>query len=190
MISPGVAPCRPPAPAAIAASVCDRFSAAMPKLTKTPSAAAAAPASAFGPEAATKTGLGRLTHGRCASPPCQVAGSPASSLRMKWAPAASSPTRERPSPILRVPLCPVPRPRIARPGANRSSEAIAAAEVAGWRDSRLLTQSAMRARRVFSATIVAATHGSIALPGVSAMPIMSKPWRSAAAAIRRTRSGL
>jgi len=105
----------------------------------------------------------------------QVAGSPASSLRMKVVPAASSPIRERPSPILRVPLCPVPRPRIARPGASRSSEAIAAADAAGCRDSRLLTQSATRARPVSCAIIVAATHGSIALPGVSAMPTMSKP---------------
>jgi hypothetical protein len=39
----------------------------------------------------------------------------------------------------------------------------------------LLTQIASRDRSVASATIVAATHGSIALPGVSARPIRSKP---------------
>ncbi len=62
---------------------------------------------------------------------------------------------------------------MARPGASRSSEAIAAADTAGWREARFVTQSAMRARAVTSATIVAAIHGSIALPGVSAMPIMA-----------------
>jgi hypothetical protein len=74
------------APAATAASVCAMFSAAMPKLTKTPSAATAALDSAFGPEAATKTGLARLTQGNAASaaghlPPGQLVGSPVSNSR-------------------------------------------------------------------------------------------------------------
>jgi hypothetical protein len=37
----------------------------------------------------------------------------------------------------------------------------------------LVTQSATRALRDPRATIAADTHGSIALPGVSAMPIMA-----------------
>ena len=76
-------------------------------------------------------------------------------------------------PRLRVPLWPAPMPSTQRPSARRSSEAIEAAETAGWRVTRFVTQSATRARSHASATIVAATHGSIALPGVSAMPIMS-----------------
>jgi hypothetical protein len=59
---------------------------------------------------------------------------------------------------------------MARFRARRSSEAIAAAETAGWRETKLLTQIASLDRSVASATIVAATHGSIAFPGVSAMP--------------------
>ncbi len=174
----------------IAASVCAMFSAAMPKLTKAPSAWAPAIARARGPDAETKTGLGRLIQGRCASPPCHAARSPRRIARRKSVPSARSRIVDRPSPRLRVPLCPLPRPRIVRPGARRSSEAIAAAKTAGWRDSRLVTHNAIRARSTVCATIVAATHGSIALPGVSAMPIRSKPCRSAEAAMRRTRSGV
>jgi hypothetical protein len=64
-------------------------------------------------------------------------------------------------------------PSSARPFDTWSSEAIAAAVTAGWRVRRLVTHSAIRARRDARATIVADTHGSIALPGVSAMPIMA-----------------
>jgi hypothetical protein len=92
---------------------------------------------------------------------------------MNRAPSASSSTRERASPILCVPLYPAPRPRTARPGAKRSSEAIAAADAAGCRDSTLLTQIATRGWAVAAATNAAATHGSMALPGVSATPTMS-----------------
>ncbi len=48
-----------------------------------------------------------------------------------------------------------------------------AAETDGCRDSRLVTQSAIRVFFTIRAVIAVATHGSIALPGVSAMPIMS-----------------
>src|SRR6516164_1555713 len=63
-------------PVAMVLSVCARFSAVSPKLMKTSSADAAAPASALGPEADRKTGLGRVTHGRFAAPSRQEAGSP------------------------------------------------------------------------------------------------------------------
>jgi hypothetical protein len=64
-------------------------------------------------------------------------------------------------------------PSTARPGARRSTEAIEAAAIAGWRVTRLVTHTATRARRTCSARIVVATQGSIAMPGVSAMPTMS-----------------
>ena len=87
-----------------------------------------------------------------------------------------------------VPLWPAPTPRTARPCESRSSDAIAAAVTAGWRVTRLVTHSATFGRVVCSATSVAATQGSRALPGVSATPIMSHPNRSAAAAMRSVRS--
>jgi len=54
-----------------------------------------------------------------------------------------------------------------------SSEAIAAALTAGCRVRRLVTQSATRVCCEARATIAADTHGSIAFPGVSAMPIIA-----------------
>jgi hypothetical protein len=92
------------APAVTAASVCLIFSGVMPKLTRTPSAVVPALANAFGPDAATKTGLGRFTQGKCASLPRQEAGWPASKVRTNVVPAARSPIRDRPRPRLRVPL--------------------------------------------------------------------------------------
>jgi hypothetical protein len=52
-------------------------------------------------------------------------------------------------------------------------EATAAALTAGWRVRRLVTHSAIRVRREASATPAAETQGSIAFPGVSAMPIIA-----------------
>ena len=65
---------------------------------------------------------------------------------------------------------------------------MAAAVTAGWRVTRFVTHTATFGRLVCSATSVAATQGSMALPGVSATPIMSHPNRSAAAAMRSVRS--
>jgi hypothetical protein len=76
-------------------------------------------------------------------------------------------------PTFLVPLCPAPMPSTARPFDIWSSEAIAAALTAGWRVNRLVTQSATRVCREARATSVADTHGSMALPGVSAMPIIA-----------------
>jgi len=64
-------------------------------------------------------------------------------------------------------------PSTARPFDTWSSEATAAAVIAGCRVSRLVTQTATRARRETRATIAADTQGSMAFPGVSAMPIMA-----------------
>ena len=157
------------AAAATSASDCAMVSRAMPKLMKTPSAVRPAAASAFGPDAARNTRDDRRTHGKWAS----STALPRSNAMIDCASASSSSTAERRTPTFRVPLCPAPMPRIARPGAIRSSEGIAAAETAGCRVTRLVTHSATSARLVACAAIVAATQGSIALPGVSAMPIMS-----------------
>jgi len=92
---------------------------------------------------------------------------------MKVTPSASSCARDFASPMFMVPLCPAPMPSTARPFARWSREAIAAALTAGWRLMRLVTQMATRARRQARATIAADTQGSMALPGVSAMPIMA-----------------
>jgi hypothetical protein len=92
---------------------------------------------------------------------------------MKVTPSASSRAFERGSPTFLVPLWPAPMPSTARPPEMWSSEAMAAALTAGWRVSRLVTHSARRARRDARATTAADTQGSMALPGVSAMPIMA-----------------
>ena len=92
---------------------------------------------------------------------------------MNMTPSASSLAGRLGVPKLRVPLWPTPMPSTARPGASRSIDAIEAAAMAGCRVTRLVTHTATRARRTFSARIVVATQGSIAMPGVSAMPIMS-----------------
>jgi hypothetical protein len=49
---------------------------------------------------------------------------------------------------------------------------------------------ASRAREVAEAASVIATHGSMALPGVSAMPTMSKPCSSPRRAMRTVYSGV
>ena len=92
---------------------------------------------------------------------------------MNVTPSARSLARDFCSPTFFVPLWPAPMPSTARPFETWSSEAIAAALTAGCRVRRLVTQSATRARREARATIAADTQGSIALPGVSAMPIMA-----------------
>ena len=51
--------------------------------------------------------------------------------------------------------------------------AAAIAFAAGWRDNKLVTHNATLGRVECSAINVALTHGSMALPGVSATPIMS-----------------
>ena len=93
--SPGSRPAAA-APAATAASVCAMLSAARPKLTNTPSAAAAAPASALGPEAARNTGTGRFTQGGCTSAPCHDLGAAGEQFADEAGyTSASAPTREQ-----------------------------------------------------------------------------------------------
>src|SRR5215831_11481749 len=133
----------------------------------TPSAVRPAACSGCGWEAARKTGGARLIHGRCALAPPRVAGAPFNSVLMKVTPSASSFARDFGSPTFLVPLCPAPMPSTARPFETWSSEAIAAALIAGCRVSRLVTQSATRARRDARATMAADTQGSMAFPGVS-----------------------
>src|SRR2546422_4011232 len=88
-------------------------------------------------------------------------------------PSASAGADEPFTPRFLVPLWPAPTPRTARPRESRSSDAMAAAVTAGWRVTRFVTHTATFGRLVCSATSVAATQGSMALPGVSATPIMS-----------------
>lgn len=166
---------RPAAAAAPRTTFSDRATSSppSPKLTKAPAATRPAAASAFGPDAERNTGQGRRTQGSCDSARSQTALSPANSRRNTSAPASSSATLPIPSPRLRVPLWPVPMPSTVRPGASNSSEPAAAAVAAGCRDLRFVTHWAIRGRSVASASIVAATHGSIAFPGVSATPTMS-----------------
>jgi len=64
---------------------------------------------------------------------------------------------------------------MVRPPEERSTDAAAEAVMDGWRVTRFVTQVASRTREVAEAASVMATHGSMALPGVSAMPTMSKP---------------
>jgi hypothetical protein len=92
---------------------------------------------------------------------------------MKVTPSARSFAFDLARPTFLVPLCPAPMPSTARPFDTWSSEAIAAALTAGCRVRMLLTQIATRVFWEARATIVADTHGSMALPGVSAMPIIA-----------------
>src|SRR5262249_3659228 len=124
-------------------------------------------------EAARKTGLERFTHGRCAVPSRYEADRPRRSSLRNTTPSASSAAGRLGAPTFRVPLWPTPMPSTARPGARSSIDAIEAADTAGWRVTRLLTHTATRPGRVGAAPSVVATHGSIALPGVSAIPTMS-----------------
>ena len=65
-------------------------------------------------------------------------------------------------------------PSTARLGAISSIEAMAAAVVAGWRLVKLPTQARYAASSTDRAARAIVTHGSTALPGVSAMPIIRR----------------
>ena len=92
-------------------------------------------------------------------------------------------------PMLATPLCPAPMPRMVRPPEARSAEAAAEAVMDGWRVTRFVTHVASRTRVVAAMASVMATHGSMALPGVSAIPTMSKPYSSPRRAICVVYSG-
>src|SRR5215467_496982 len=94
------------------------------------------------------------------------------------------------APTLATPLCPEPTPRMVRPPEAMSTDAAADAVMAGWRVTRFVTHVASRTREVAEAASVIATHGSMALPGVSAMPTMSKPCSSPRRAMRSVYSGV
>src|SRR5215471_11901954 len=81
-------------------------------------------------------------------------------------------------------------PSTLRPPETTSTEAAADAVTEGCRVTRLVTHVARRTREVAAAARVMATHGSMALPGVSAMPTMSKPCSSPRRAIRSVYSGV
>src|SRR5215831_7074930 len=81
-------------------------------------------------------------------------------------------------------------PSTLRPPETTSTEAAADAVTEGWRVTRLVTHVARRTREVTAAARVMATHGSMALPGVSAMPTMSKPCASPRRAMRSVYSGV
>src|SRR5213594_4355663 len=113
----------------------------------TPSAVAPAARSERGCDAARKTGLGSFTHGRWAVPPRWEAGRPRSSSLTNTTPSASSLAGRVGAPRFRVPLWPTPMPSRARPGARRLTDAIDAADTAGCRVTRFVTQTATRALR-------------------------------------------
>src|SRR5215831_1457656 len=81
-------------------------------------------------------------------------------------------------------------PSTLRPPETTSTEAAADAVTEGWRVTRLVTHVARRTREVTAAARAMATHGSMALPGVSAMPTMSKPCASPRRAMRSVYSGV
>jgi hypothetical protein len=92
-------------------------------------------------------------------------------------------------PTFTTPLWPDPTPSTTRSGASRSTDAAAVAVIAGCRVVTLVTHSATLARWVFWAATVVATHASMALPGVSAIPTIAKPSASPSDAMRRVYSG-
>ncbi len=146
--------------------------------------------SAAGPDAAAYTGTGRFTQARCVGAPRQAAGAPESAVLRNAMPSRRSAALLRAPPTLVTPLCPAPMPRMVRPSAAASTEAAAEAVMAGCRVTRLVTHVASRTRDVAAAAIVMATHGSRALPGVSAMPTRSKPSSSPSRAMRAVYSGV
>src|SRR5690349_14416955 len=105
-------------------------------------------------------------------------------------PGASSDARVGAPPTLATPLWPAPIPRMVRPPAAASTDAAAEAVMDGCRVTRLVTHVARRTREVAPAAMVMATHGSSALPGVSAMPTTSKPSSSPRRAMRAVYSGV
>ena len=159
-------------------------------MTKAPSAAAPTARSAAGPEAAAYTGTARLFHDRCVGAPRHAAGAPLSAVLRNASPSRRSEARLGAPPTLATPLCPAPTPRMVRPPAAASTEAAAEAVIDGWRVTRLVTQVAIATRDVAAAARVMATHGSSALPGVSAMPTSSKPSSSPSRAMRAVYSGV
>src|SRR5215510_1324748 len=93
-------------------------------------------------------------------------------------------------PTFATPLCPAPMPSTLRLPETTSTDAAADAVTEGCRVTRLVTHVASRMREVAEAAMVMATHGSMALPGVSAMPTMSKPCSSPRRAMRTVYSGV
>src|SRR5215469_17027665 len=81
-------------------------------------------------------------------------------------------------------------PSTLRPPETTSTDAAADAVTEGCRVTRLVTHVASGMCEVTEAAKVMATHGSMALPGVSAMPTMSKPWSSPRRAMRSVYSGV
>ena len=122
--------------------------------------------------------------------PRHEAGAPASAVFRNVMPSPRSAARVGAPPTLATPLCPAPIPRMVRPPAATSTEAAAEAVMEGCRVTRLVTQVARRTREVAAAAMVMATHGSSALPGVSAMPTRSKPSSSPRRAMRAVYSGV
>ena len=122
--------------------------------------------------------------------PRHDAGAPLSAAFRNARPSRRSAARLGAPPTLATPLCPAPTPRMVRPPAAASTEAAAEAVIDGWRVTRLVTQVASATRDVAAAASVMATHGSSALPGVSAMPTRSKPSSSPRRAMRAVYSGV
>src|SRR5215469_18339927 len=81
-------------------------------------------------------------------------------------------------------------PSTLRPPETTSTDAAADAVTEGCRVTRLVTHVASGMCEVTEAAKVMATHGSMALPGVSAMPTMSKPCASPRRAMRSVYSGV
>jgi hypothetical protein len=75
------------------------------------------------------------------------------------------------------------------PPESRSSDAAAPAVMAGSRVAKFVTQLASRTRVLSVAACARATHTSMALPGVSAMPTRSHPCSSPSRTMRATSAG-
>ncbi len=109
---------------------------------------------------------------------------------MKTSPRRKASGVDVAAPTLVTPLWPVPTPRISRPPLSASTEAAAPAVMAGARVTKLVTHAASETRSVRSAARASATHTSIALPGVSAMPTRSQPRDSPSDTMRAVYAGV
>src|SRR5262249_11038491 len=123
-------------------------------------------------------------------PPRHEAGWPERAARRKMRPSRSDEGSAGALPTFATPLCPAPMPSTLGPPETTSTDAAADAVTEGCRVTRLVTHVARRTREVTAAARVMATHGSMALPGVSAMPTMSKPCASPRRAMRSVYSGV
>src|SRR5262249_17548720 len=141
-------------------------------------------------EGASRRAAPRGPRGGWGGGPRHEAGWPERVARRKMRPSRSDEGPAGALPTFATPLCPAPMPSTLRLPETTSTDAAADAVTEGCRVTRLVTHVASRMREVAEAAMVMATHGSMALPGVSAMPTMSKPCSSPRRAMRSVYSGV